>query len=166
MISKRMQERVAALLAAELQEGERIESAVYGDGLDDDVLGGPAVGVALTDRRVIAIAKYRLKCTRASWNFHQITAVATGSGLLTGRLVFTVPGDQFVAKGFAKREAEQFRHDVEHRLHASEAPSLDAASERSTSAAERMRHLDDLKSTGLITEAEYVEKRAEILAAL
>lgn len=164
MSNKRVHAKLLQMLEGELQAGEIVQKVVYGEASDPADLGGPPTIVALTDRRVVAVVKHRLSSTSCSWNYDQITAVATGKGMLTGQLVFTVPGDSFILKRIPKGDAEHFWHEVEERIHAPARPAL--ADPDPGDGARRLKNLEHLRQQELISAEEFEAKRQEILSSL
>ena len=166
MITPRASRKLSDMIEAELQPTEQIEDLVFGQGLDGDDIGGPALAIALTDRRVIAVARGTVSRTCVSWNHEQITAIGTGKGLLKSSLDFTVPGDQFIGKGIAKADAQRFRRAVEQRLVASKNQPSGSSSPSSGDARNRLEELTSLREAGLITQDEYDSKRLEVVQTL
>ena len=166
MVTPRASRKLSDMIEAELQPTEQIEDLVFGQGLAGDDLGGPALAIALTDRRVIAIAKGTVSRTCVSWNHEQITAVGTGKGVLKSSLVFTVPGDQFVGKGINKADAQRFRRAVEQRVVAPQRQPSSSLAPGTGDARARLEELTTLRNADLISSEEYDSKRLEILQGL
>jgi hypothetical protein len=164
MSNKRAHLKLLQMLEDELQPEELVQDVVYGEASDPGDVGGPPTIVALTARRVVAMVKHRLSSTTCSWSYDQITAVATGKGLLTGQLVFTVPGDSFILKRIPKGDAEHFRHEVEERIHAPATPAV--ADPNPHDRARRLKDLERLRHQELISAEEFEAKRQEILSSL
>lgn len=86
---------------------------MVGRGLAQDDIGGPTVGLALTDRRLIAVVKHAFSRSTVSWDHRQVTAVGEHTRMRESEMVFTVPGDQFRVKHVPKADASRFRQAVE-----------------------------------------------------
>jgi hypothetical protein len=167
--NQRTTEKLRQKIRAELQPGEQVVNDVIGrmsgELLSDDLI------LALTDRRVIAHIQSPLTRKTLSWPFDNITAVGTGKGVVRGQLVFSVPGDQFVATSIPKAEAEDFRRAVEARLSASRFSSLPPPpppqpTGSDAGPADRLRRLEDLMNQGLISKDEYDMRRTNILDSI
>jgi hypothetical protein len=108
---------VRALVEEDLLPGEQIQSFIKGRGLATDEVGGPHIGIAITAGRLMAVAKYTVRKTTFAWDLRDVTAVGIHQGLTKSKLLFTVPGDVFGAKGFKKDEAATFKREVDAAIH-------------------------------------------------
>jgi preprotein translocase subunit YajC len=159
--SQRKKSKLREAIDEDLHPGEEIVSEIFGRVETGDVVD-PDVTIVLTNRRVIAFWKKAIKRVVISWSYDQITALACGKRPLRGAtLVFTVPGDKFVAYGFEKQAAKDFRHAVVNALAVAGGASVSNSQQRSAS--ERLAQLQSLRDQDLVSDEEFTERRSAIL---
>ena len=103
--------------------------------------------------------------------YPKISSVQNDSGMMTGKLKIVTTGAAAEIKIYDKKRAQELGDLVRSKLQESHAapPPLSAAPStpvESTSLVERLARLDGLRDAGVITQAEFDERRAAIIAEL
>ena len=127
--------------------------------------------IALTDHRVLFLDKgllYGLK--QVSINLDKINSVSGTTGLLLGEIRIEDGASERVIKNVLKRTVVAFTNKVRDALHASRKPAsvqpVAAAAPTSTAddVVSKLERLAALKERGILSDAEFAEQKARILA--
>jgi hypothetical protein len=148
-----------------MRPGEEFIDQIYGrnPSSGDDPTGAPSI-VVLTNRRVLAHSKRLIRSVTVSWDAGQINAVGTGKGVAGDRLVFSLPGHDFILKKISRGTAEPFRRKVEQ--HLLRTPDPGPVQQPAPSASQRLAEISDLLASEPLSDQEYAQKRAEIIDVL
>lgn len=147
-----------------LMEGEQVLAFTSG------LMDGNTWLIALTDHRVLFLDKgliYGLK--QVSINLDKINSVSGTTGLFFGEIRIEDGASELVIKNVWKKTVVAFTNKVRDALHAyrraasapASAPTVPAAADDIVSKLER---LATLKERGILTEAEFAEQKAKLLA--
>ncbi|MFJ2994827.1 PH domain-containing protein [Pandoraea sp. NPDC087047] len=127
--------------------------------------------IALTDQRVVFLDKgfiYGLK--QVSINLDKINSVSGTTGLFFGEIRIEDGASERVIKNVWKKTVVAFTNKVRDALHAYRKPAAGqaAAATASVSTADdvvsKLERLAALKERGILTDAEFAEQKARILA--
>ena len=101
--------------------------------------------------------------------YSRISSVQNDSGMMTAKIKIVTSGAAAEIKLYDKKRAQEFGDLVRAKLHGDEAPTPSVPAPTASedlSPTERLERLDGLRSAGVITDAEYEERRAAIITEL
>jgi hypothetical protein len=147
-------------LADHLREGERVDLIATGSRE-----AGLATGiVVLTDQRLLYVQEGPLFKHSEDFPLDKITSVQWSSGPFFGKLTISASGSQGVIDNLEKQDGMAICDAVRARLTEPRQASTDG--DRSTAGPDvldQLARLGELHSAGVLTDAEFTAKKAELL---
>lgn len=122
--------------------------------------------IALTDQRVIFLDKgffYGLR--QVSINLDKINAVSGTTGMLMGTISIEDGASERVIRNVPKRTVVPFTNKVRDALHAYRQASPSTPADAGDDIVSRLERLAALKERGILTDQEFAEQKAKLLAA-
>lgn len=153
-------------LESYLWEGEavqRMTTGTYGKGTGL---------VVLTDRRLLFVQDGVMSKTTEDFPMDKVSSVQWTSGMLTGDIVIFASGNKSEIKTVNKDDGKEIVDLVRHRLSApaQPAPTAPEAAAPPSAAApdpiEQLKRLGELRDAGIVTDAEFEAKKAELLSRM
>lgn len=146
-----------------LMDGEQVLAFTSG------LMDGNTWLIALTDHRVLFLDKgliYGLK--QVSINLDKINSVSGTTGLFFGEIRIEDGASERVIKNVWKKTVVAFTNKVRDALHATRraasAPVSAAAPAAADDIVSKLERLATLKERGILTDAEFAEQKAKLLA--
>ncbi|WP_433420327.1 SHOCT domain-containing protein [Microtetraspora malaysiensis] len=166
MASKFGSRREIRHLVDYLLEGEAVEQMAGGT-------FGPGIGlVVLTDRRLLFVKDGLVAKVAEDFMVGMISTVQWDPGSSHGTLTVTSSGDKAKIEDIHNDDGARLAGAIQHRLAGarSAAPPAPAPAEAPVSGDddvfEALRKLGELRDQGVITDAEFAAKKAELLARI
>lgn len=156
-------------LAPHLESGETVIAHVEGT-YETKIMGSETVrkGVlAATDRRVVFFAKKLGGYDLESFPYGNISSIEQGKNMMGGTLKFFASGNTVALKWIdvRKHNLGRFMETVQARIHGGGSVSQPASS-GPDDIADQIRKLAGLRDVGILTEAEFAQKKADLLERL
>lgn len=148
-----------------LDADERIGPVVYG-AYETEMFGQDTVrnGVMLaTDRRLFFYAKKLGGHQTESFPYGNISSIEAGKNLMGGAVSFFASGNKVSMKWIQAGDLDGLVNTVRSRMGERKAPE---AAPAAPDFAAQIEKLADLHARGLLTDAEFSDKKAEILSRL
>lgn len=151
-------------LTSHLWEGEsvqRMTTGTYGKGQGL---------IVLTDRRLLFVQDGIMSKTTEDFPLDKVSSVQWSSGMLTGDIVIFASGNKSEIKTVNKDDGKEMVDAVRHRLSAptqrEPASSATATAPPASDPIEQLRKLGELRDAGIVTDAEFEAKKADLLGRL
>ncbi|WP_217913263.1 PH domain-containing protein [Miltoncostaea marina] len=123
--------------------------------------------LVVTDRRVIFFDKGLMRSRQEDFPYERISSVQTETKLMYGRLTIFASGNKaIISKVDPKARVGEIGDYIRARISGGPATPASAPDQAATSPHDRLRKLKDLHEEGLLTDAEYEQKRSAALAEL
>lgn len=151
-------------LASYLWDGEMVEQMTTGS-------YGKGTGlVVLTDRRLLFVQDGVMSKTTEDFPLDKVSSVQWTSGLLMGEIIIFASGNKSDIKNVDKDDGKEIVDRIRHRLSAPSQPASAPVASSPPAAApdpiELLRRLGELRDAGIVTDAEFAAKKAELLSRL
>jgi hypothetical protein len=150
-------------LAGYLWDGETVERMTTGT-------YGKGTGlVVLTDRRLLFVQDGMLSKTTEDFPIDKVSSVQWTSGMMLGDIVIFASGNKTEIKQVQKDDGKEIVDLIRHRLSAPPPPAPQAAAPPQVAAAdpiEQLRKLGELRDAGIVTDAEFEAKKADLLSRM
>ena len=156
-------------LVDHLWEGEQVEQLTTGQ-------YGPGLGLlARTDRRLLFLKDGWGGGTSEDFPFSKISSVQWSSSVLTGTITIFASGNKAEIKNVQKDSGKSLVDALRaiiadppaHAAHPATAPAAIApAGAQGGDIIEQIRKLGDLRAAGILTDAEFEAKKADLLSRL
>lgn len=146
-----------------LMNGEQVLAFTSG------LMDGNTWLIVLTDHRVLFLDKgliYGLK--QVSIGLEKINSVSGSTGLMFGEIRIEDGASERIIKNVWKKTVVAFTNKVRDALHAQRKPALPAAAAPAVAADDvvsKLERLASLKERGILTDAEFADQKAKILAS-
>lgn len=128
--------------------------------------------VVLTDRRLLFVQDGVMSKTTEDFPMDKVSSVQWTSGMLTGDIVIFASGNKSEIKTVNKDDGKEIVDLIRHRLSAppqSPPAAPQAAAPPPAAAAdpiEQLKRLGELRDAGIVTDAEFEAKKAELLSRM
>jgi hypothetical protein len=144
-----------------LWEGETVERMTTGT-------YGKGTGlVVLTDRRLLFFQEGLMSKTSEDFPIDKVSSVQWSSGMVLGAIVIFASGNKAEIKNVGKDDGKEIVDLIRHRLSAPQQPAAPAApAATAPDPYEQLRKLGDLLDAGILTQEEFEEKKASVLARM
>lgn len=151
-------------LVDHLWEGERVDQLATGQ-------YGAGMGLlARTDRRLLFLKDGWGGGTSEDFPFSKISSVQWASGMMQGTITIFASGNKAeiksVQKDAGKSMVDALRAIIADPAPPASAPEVGARSSSGDDVIEQIRKLGQLRDAGVVTEAEFEAKKAELLSRL
>jgi Bacterial PH domain/Short C-terminal domain len=151
-------------LTGYLWEGEAVEQMTTG-------AYGKGTGlVVLTDRRLLFVQDGMLSKTTEDFPIDKVSSVQWTSGLVLGQITIFASGNKSEIKNVNKDDGKEIVDKIRHRLSApAPAPALASAPPPMHTPAdpmEQLKKLGELRDAGVVTDAEFEAKKADLLSRM
>ncbi|HET6742151.1 MAG TPA: PH domain-containing protein [Kribbella sp.] len=163
MSSKVGSKREIKKLPEYLWEGERVDlitSGTYGAGTGI---------VVLTDRRLFFLKDGVMSKTSEDFPLGKISSVQWSSGMLMGKIIVFASGNKAEIVNVQKTDGKAITDAVRARLTdgaQSAEPSAQVAADAKNDVYEQLAKLGELRNSGVLTDAEFESKKAELLSRI
>ena len=151
-------------LAEVLQPGEDLIAMAAGE------YEGKQGLVVASNTRLFFYERGMMGGKQEDFLYPKISSVQNDSGMMSGKLKIVTSGASAEIKIFDKKRAQELGNLVRSKLQESYAAPLPSAAPsppvESASVEERLARLDGLRDAGVITQAEFDERRTAIIAEL
>ena len=149
-------------LADYLWEGETVgqmTTGTYGNGIGL---------VVLTDRRLLFVQDGVLSKTTEDFPLDKVSSVQWTSGMLMGEIIIFASGNKSAIKQVDKNDGKEIVDTIRHRLSTPPPPAAPEAAalpprQTAVDPIEQLKKLGELRDAGIVTEAEFEAKKAELL---
>jgi hypothetical protein len=147
-----------------LWENERVDLITGG------TYGAGTGIVVLTDRRLFFLKDGLLSKTSEDFPLSKISSVQWSAGMLLGKIIVFASGNKAEIVNVQKTDGKAITDAVRSRL--SEAPASSAETRASAAANagpdvyEQLAKLGELRTAGVLTDAEFEAKKAELLSRI
>lgn len=156
-------ERELRRLTEHLHEGERVDliaTGTYEDGIATGV-------VVLTDRRLLFLKDGVLFKRSEDFPLHRITSVQWSSGPIFGKITIFASGNKAVITDVEKPDGLAICEAIRAQLIEPARPAADADRPAgSPDLFDQLAKLGELHKAGVLTDAEFTAKKAELLARI
>ncbi|MGI5486040.1 SHOCT domain-containing protein [Microtetraspora malaysiensis] len=147
-----------------LVEGEAVEQMAGGT-------FGPGIGlVVLTDRRLLFVKDGLVAKVAEDFMVGKISSVQWDPGSSHGTLTVTSSGDKAEIENIHNNDGARIADAIQHRLSSARSAASPAPAPTPVSGEddvfEALRKLGELRDKGVITDAEFAAKKAELLARI
>ncbi len=123
--------------------------------------------LVLTDRRVMFVFHGIFQKSFEEFRLPSISAVALSGGFTLSSVILTVPGAKASIADVDKRDAKAMVDGVRRAIAVSNDPQpVAVAPDPSSLVMEQLEKLGALRASGILTEAEFAAKKADLLARL
>ena len=129
--------------------------------------------VVLTDRRLLFVQDGMVSKTTEDFPMDKISSVQWTSGLLLGQIIVFASGNKSEIKNVNKDDGKEIVDQIRHRLSAPPQPlrttqtgSTSALSRALPDPIEQLKKLGELRDAGVVTDAEFESKKAELLGRM
>jgi hypothetical protein len=167
MSSKIGSRREIRKLPEHLWEGERVDmitSGTYGAGTGI---------VVLTDRRLFFLKDGVMSKTSEDFPLSKISSVQWSSGMMLGKIIVFASGNKAEITNVQKADGKAITDAVRARLTEGSQPSATPESTPASSTGEakpdvyeQLAKLGELRNAGVLTDAEFETKKAELLSRI
>ncbi len=149
-------------LVDHLWEGETVERFVPG------TYGKGSGLLTLTDRRLLFTLDGMINTQSEDFPLDKITSIQWKSGLAMGTIVIFTAGNKSEITNVIKQVGKEIVDVVRGRLNepATPAPVVAEAASATTSIPDQIRELGALRDAGILDEAEFTAKKAELLSRM
>lgn len=162
-------DKLEAGAQSHLEPGEEIQATIQGT-YEVKVLGKDSVRTGLlcaTDRRVVFFAKKLGGFDLEAFPYKSISSLEQAKSLMGNSVSFFASGNKVSMKWIKDGKAlEAFMAIVRERMNESSLAPAASAPAPAPDAIDQLRKLGELRDAGIVTEAEFEAKKAELLGRL
>jgi len=146
-------------LVEHLWEGESVERFVPG------TYGKGAGLLTLTDRRLLFTLDGVMNTQSEDFPLEKITSIQWKSGLALGAIVIFTAGNKSEITNVAKQVGKEIVDVVRGRLN-EPAPAAATGASAASDIPDQIRKLGELRAAGILDEAEFAAKKADLLSRM
>jgi hypothetical protein len=150
-------------LAEHLWENEQVDLITGG------TYGAGTGIVVLTDRRLCFLKDGLLSKTSEDFPLGKISSVQWSAGMLLGKIIVFASGNKAEIVNVQKTDGKAITDAVRARLSEAPAPAAESPAAAATPAPdvyEQLAKLGELRTAGIVTDAEFEAKKAELLSRI
>jgi hypothetical protein len=147
-------------LAGYLWDGETVQQMTTGT-------YGKGTGlVVLTDRRLLFVQDGMMSKTTEDFPIDKVSSVQWSSGMMLGDIVIFASGNKAEIKQVNKDDGKEIVDLIRHRLSAPTQAPAPAPTQAAPDPIEQLKRLGELRDAGVVTDAEFEAKKADLLSRL
>lgn len=144
-----------------LDEGEEVLNLASGS------IGAKTGLIVVTDRRVLFFAASMASTHQEEFPYRSVSSIEATTGMMSGKMRIFASGNKAEIKDvYPKGAVDEIADFVRARIGGHHGASAGVHPSPRPDAAERLRKLQRLRDDGLVTDAEFEAKRAELLSEL
>ncbi|HEU4676098.1 MAG TPA: SHOCT domain-containing protein [Motilibacteraceae bacterium] len=122
--------------------------------------------LALTDRRVVFLFHGLVHTNLEEFRLARIDSVAVSSGVLWSSVTLTVAGNRAVIEQLDKTDGKRMVDAIRLAVAAAHARTATGGAPAEPDVVSQLERLGELRDRGVLTDAEFAAKKAELLARL